>query len=158
MDELQMMQNTLKKIERNINDIRLTLLDVSELIANKGPVEKYILISGCSTLVNDSSAQLYYQFSRLIDRFHKELVFLIQKRIKLSIRIMYYEMALEDIDFAIKMLEPIEKEICEKCYGLKSVSNLKLSHILHTDEKTIRNKKKAINFKIACSLIKQRKI
>lgn len=149
MHELQVKKIALEKVRKSTDEIRKILLDVNEVVPPQGTIARYKAVSGGCGYVNDGSAQNYYNFTLSLENFQKELVSLMHKNIKLQIQIIYLESAVEGISFALNLLEPLDRTICEQCYGLGGKSNLQIGLALNMDEKTIRYRRKRINRKLA---------
>lgn len=150
LDERQVKKRALEAVEKNAEDIRRILLDVNQLIPSKGTVSSYRPVTGGgSGLVCDPTAQAYAEFTRSMERSQRELVVLLEKKIRLKMEIMHLESSIEGIGFALNLLDPVERMICEQYYGLKRKSNLQIGLALNMDEKTIRYRRKNINQKLS---------
>ncbi|UWG96405.1 LuxR C-terminal-related transcriptional regulator [Dehalobacter sp. DCM] len=152
LDEIQVKEIVIKTIEKNVGELRRMLLDVNELVPSKDVISVYGGILGGAGYVCEASAQSYPALKPPKDRIEKELVKLRQRRIKLKMQIVYLESAIEGISFAMSLLDPIDRTICEGCYGLKGKSNMQISQELNMDEKTIRNRRKKIMLKLTMYL------
>ncbi|KUO59012.1 MAG: hypothetical protein APF84_05765 [Gracilibacter sp. BRH_c7a] len=150
IEELQSKRKALETVEKNADDIRRILLDVNQLIPSNGTVANYnLIVAESSGRVYDTTAQAYNEFSRSVEKFERELVTLLQKKIKLKMQIMQLEASLEGIGFALNLLDPLDRTICEQYYGVKRKSNLQIGLSLNMDEKSIRYRKKIINQKLS---------
>lgn len=100
-------------------------------------------------MVSDPTAQAYQEYSRSVENLQRELVMLLPKKMKLKMQIIQLEAAIDRIGFALNLLDPIERTICEQYYGLRRKSNLQIGLALNMDEKTIRYRKKSISKKLS---------
>lgn len=148
LEELQVKRIALENVKKNADEARRILLDVNEIVPTKGTIARYKAISGGCGYVNDGLAQNYYEFTSSVERLQKELISLLHRNIKLKMQIIYLESAIEGITFALSLLEPVDRTICEQYYGIRNKSNLQIGLNLNMDEKTIRYRRKRINQKL----------
>lgn len=148
LNELWVKKAIIENLRKNANEIRNILLDVNELVPSRGIVTQYMAVSGGCVYVCDRSAQNYYEFTSSVEKFEKRLAALLHRGVKLKSQIIYLESAIEGITYALGLLDPVDRTICEKCYGLKEHSNLQIAKELRMDEKTIRYRRKKINQKL----------
>jgi len=152
LNELWVKKGIIKNLRKNAEEIRNILLDVNELVPSKGIVARYMAVSGGCMYVCDRTAQNYYEFTSSVEKFEKRLAALLHRSAKLKIQIIYLESAIEGITYVLSLLDPVDRTICEKCYGLKEHSNLQIAKELRMDEKTIRCRRKKINQKLSLYL------
>ncbi len=148
LNEIQHKYNLLTVVDQNSEEIKLMLLYVYDLIPSRGAVSRYRAISG-DYYVNDQTAQRYFEFTSTIDECKEYLLELVQRQHKLKIQIMYLEAAVERITSAISQLDETDQVICEKCYGLRSISNIQIGAELNMNEKAIRYRRKRIASQLA---------
>ncbi len=149
LEELQYKKNALEVLEKNEHDIRCILLDANQLIPSKGTVAHYSTAAGGgSGYISDPTVQTYQEFTKSVEKFQNELVVLIQKKIKLKMQVIQLESAIDGITFAMNLLEPMERKICDDYYGIKRKSNLQIGLALNMDEKSVRYRRKIINQKL----------
>lgn len=150
IEELHVKKRALETVEKNADELKRMLLDVNQLIPSNGTVAKYSQVGGGQAGgISDPTAHAYNEFARSVEQYQRELVVLLQKRIKLKMEIMQLESSIEGIGFALNLLDPVEKTICEQYYGLRRKSNLQIGLALNMDEKTIRYRRKIINQKLS---------
>jgi hypothetical protein len=150
LEELESKKAAIAAIEKNEREVRGVLLDADQLIPSKGMVTRYSAAAGGGNgFVSDPTAQGYQEFTKSIEKFQNELVVLIQRKIKLKMQIMQIESSTDGITFALNLLEPLERKICEEYYGLRRKSNLQIGLALNLDEKSVRYRRKVINQKLA---------
>jgi uncharacterized protein YccT (UPF0319 family) len=148
VEELKVKQNDLKILEKNIEEIKLILSDATELIPSRGMIATYKVTVGTSRGISDPTVQAYNDYEKSIEQFQRNLVILLQKKINLKMDIMNLESVIEGITFALDLLDPLDRTICEQYYGLKRKSNLQIGLALNMDEKSIRYRRKNINNKL----------
>lgn len=150
IEELQGKRRALETVEKNAEDVRRLLQDANQLVPSNGTVAKYSFAAGGpSRMVSDPTAQAYQEYSRTVENLQRELVMLLPKKMKLKMQIIQLEAAVDRIGFALNLLDPIERTICEQYYGLRRKSNLQIGLALNMDEKTIRYRKKSISKKLS---------
>jgi hypothetical protein len=94
------------------------LLDANQLIPSKGTVAQYCLAGGGGNgYTSDPTAQTYHEFTKSVERFQNELVILLQKKMKLKMQVMQLESSIDGITFALNLLDPLERQICEPITG-----------------------------------------
>lgn len=143
LNEIKKRKQFLCAINQNINDFKRTLLHVYELIPIRETTSTYKAIWG-AYCVNDLTAKRYFEFSSTMEQFKNYLTELTHRQQKLKIQILYLESEIEGITFALSILEPSDRIICEKCYGIQGKSNIQIGNDLKMDEKTIRYRRKKI--------------
>ncbi len=148
-EELQSKKAAIESVEKNEREIRCILLDANQLIPSKGTVTFYSAAAGGGNgLISDPTAQSYQEFTKSVEKFQNELVVLLQKKIKLKMQIMQLVSSMDGITFALNLLDPLERKICNEYYGLKRKSNLQIGLALNLDEKSVRYRRKNINQKL----------
>lgn len=148
-EEIESKRVEIEAVEKHEREIRGILFDADQLIPSKGSVRQYqAMAGGGNGWINDPTAQNYQEFARSVENFQNKLVVLMQKKMKLKMQIMQLESSTDGIAFALNLLDPLEKKICDGYYGLKKKSNLQIGLALNLDEKSVRYRRKIINQKL----------
>lgn len=148
-EEVRAQKRVLESIEKNEQEIRCVLLDINQLIPSGGTVAKYCTAAGGGNgYVSDPTSRSYHEYTQSVEKLQGELVVLLKDKMKLKMHIMQLEASLDGITFALNLLDPLERQICEQYYGLKRKTNLQIGLALNLDEKSIRYRRKNINQKL----------
>lgn len=148
--QIQRLKKSLNTIEEQIKDIRRILSDKEALRPSLGIVGKYMIVVGGEGggFHSDPVDRTYQMHIKTIEQLQNKLSELMQRKIKLKMRIFKLEQEIDGIEFAIGELSEIEKKIVEQKYFYKR-SNVQIGIAINCDEATVRRKRKEIVEKIA---------
>lgn len=125
LNEVTLKKQLLGMLDQNMNDVKRTLIYAYDLVPGKEAAQKF-------------------KFASSMRQFNYFLIGSSRRQIKLKIQIMYLEAEVEGISFALGLLEPVDRVICEGSYGVQTKSNVRIGSELKMDEKTIRYRRKKI--------------